>query len=64
MNNSKEIFRKVVRGNVTEIIRKVTSMMGNVMRMLRDEKGFSKEKEIKVQYSALVPVRKLHNIYK
>jgi hypothetical protein len=33
---------------VTEIIGKVTGLMGNVMRMLRDEKGFNGAREIKV----------------
>ena len=37
-----------MRDNVTEIVRKVTALMGNTMRLLRDEKGYSKEKEIKV----------------
>ena len=32
---------------MTDLINKVTIMMGNVMRILRDEKNFSAEREIR-----------------
>ena len=40
-------FRDASVANMTDLINKVTIMMGNVMRILRDEKNFSAEREIR-----------------
>ena len=44
---SKVNFRDASVANMTDLINKVTIMMGNVMRILRDEKNFSAEREIR-----------------